>query len=274
MLKKLFIISSFFSLVYPMKKPKKISCNIDRLCQQSERLRNCFREKPIERNSGEPLVVVLLAYAAERDLLTVFNIAKECAINFAQIKNKRGLTPLHFAAHNNSKNVVQFLLDENVPVDPVDDKGRTPFQLAIAEEYLFIALLLLNRGADIDHLSSLGTALTIATTYQKTKAVSFLLKHNANPAIQVNTSGNPNGSHNALQIAQLIAPKSPIENLLYAYTQAPQFGVCGYCKKDNCTFYCSECKTVYYCSKVCQKKHYQTHANLCAEIKQYIQSID
>jgi hypothetical protein len=43
---------------------------------------------------------------------------------------------------------------------------------------------------------------------------------------------------------------------------------CDACENDNANLRCSVCQCYYYCSKICQKKHWKTHKEECAAIVQ------
>ncbi len=60
-------------------------------------------------------------------------------------------TPLHFAARDQSLEIVKILLDHDAAVDPVDSSGNTPLRRCIASTYPLnsaVVDLLLAHGAD------------------------------------------------------------------------------------------------------------------------------
>jgi glutaminase len=50
------------------------------------------------------------------------------------LQNYDGRTPLHLAAIKNNKDIVKYLLDQNVSVNPVDRWGSTPLDNAYKKE--------------------------------------------------------------------------------------------------------------------------------------------
>lgn len=66
------------------------------------------------------------------------------------IQNKDGETPLHCAAARGHSECVRVLLEYNALTSMVDKNGRTPLHLACNRRHVQIALLLINKGCDLD----------------------------------------------------------------------------------------------------------------------------
>jgi ankyrin repeat protein len=72
------------------------------------------------------------------------------------IRNGMGATPLHSAAHNNRLEIARFLLDRGAEVNAkvINSDNRTPLHEAAAEGSVDLVQLLLDRGADINTVTS------------------------------------------------------------------------------------------------------------------------
>ena len=82
-----------------------------------------------------------------------------------------GFTPLHFAAQDDSEEVVQLLLDAGADVNVVNNKGETPLYKAVRNTTsgaVPITRLLLEHGADPDaQLSNGSSPLSFVCRSQK-----------------------------------------------------------------------------------------------------------
>jgi len=74
------------------------------------------------------------------------------------VKDKHGLTPLHYAVHVRSKDIVQFLIDNGADVDAADEYGLTPLHYATKQGHINIAELLIAQGARLDIKDNAGRA--------------------------------------------------------------------------------------------------------------------
>ena len=75
-------------------------------------------------------------------------------------KDTNGMTPLHFAAHNGNKDMVEFLLADKVKVNAKARGGITPLYYAAEGGHLDVVELLLANKADVNAKASDGrTAL-------------------------------------------------------------------------------------------------------------------
>jgi ankyrin repeat protein len=75
------------------------------------------------------------------------------------LRDRRGFTPLHFAAQAGSVDVARLLLDSGAEIDPTNDHGNTPLWTAVfnsrgAGE---VIVLLRGRGSDPFARNKAGT---------------------------------------------------------------------------------------------------------------------
>lgn len=99
-------------------------------------------------------------------------------------KDENGFTPLHLAAANGYRDMVEFLLTTKAEVNATDNAGSTPLhQAAVAEgNNADLIETLLAHGANVNTVDKLGlTPLHYATLANNVDAVKSLLSHGANP---------------------------------------------------------------------------------------------
>jgi ankyrin repeat protein len=102
--------------------------------------------------------------AALNDDLTLVNmlIAKDAEVN------KKGWTPLHYAATNGHDDVVKVLLDHSAYIDAGSPNGTTPLMMAARGGHLSTVKLLLDEGADLRVKNQIGlTAVDFAKQYHE-----------------------------------------------------------------------------------------------------------
>ena len=102
--------------------------------------------------------------AALNDDLNFVNmlIAKDAEVN------KKGWTPLHYAATNGHDDVVKVLLDHSAYIDAGSPNGTTPLMMAARGGHLSTVKLLLDEGADLRVKNQLGlTAVDFAKQYHE-----------------------------------------------------------------------------------------------------------
>ncbi|KND58206.1 Ankyrin repeat [Candidatus Burkholderia verschuerenii] len=89
-------------------------------------------------------------------------IAKDAEVN------KKGWTPLHYAATNGHDDVVKILLDHSAYIDAGSPNGTTPLMMAARGGHLSTCKLLLDEGADLRIKNQIGmTAADFATKYNE-----------------------------------------------------------------------------------------------------------
>ena len=102
--------------------------------------------------------------AALNDDVTFVNmlIAKDAEVN------KKGWTPLHYAATNGHDDVVKVLLDHSAYIDSGSPNGTTPLMMAARGGHLSTVKLLLDEGADLRLKNQIGmTAVDFAKQYHE-----------------------------------------------------------------------------------------------------------
>jgi ankyrin repeat protein len=108
-------------------------------------------------------------------------------------RDEDGFTPLHLAAANGQKDMVEFLLTSKAEFDAKDNAGSTALhQAAAAEgEHTDIVELLLARKADVNAADRNGlTPLHYATLANNQGVVKSLLNHGANANAKDNKVGD------------------------------------------------------------------------------------
>ena len=108
-------------------------------------------------------------------------------------RDENGFTPLHLAAANGYKSMVEFLLGAKADVNAKDDAGSTPMhQAAAAEgEHGDIVELLLAHKADVNAADKQGlTPLHYALLADNPDMARVLLNHGANPNVKDNKAGH------------------------------------------------------------------------------------
>jgi uncharacterized protein len=89
-------------------------------------------------------------------------IAKDAEVN------KKGWTPLHYAATNGHDDIVKILVDHSAYIDAGSPNGTTPLMMAARGGHLSTCKLLLDEGADLRIKNQIGmTAADFAAKYNE-----------------------------------------------------------------------------------------------------------
>ena len=96
--------------------------------------------------------------------------------------NSEGQSLLHLAVLSNNMKTVIYLLNKGLNIDAEDDEALTPLIIAMSHvRYLDLAILLLNRHATLEHVSSKGhSALTVSIRNNNPQGAMLLIKRGAN----------------------------------------------------------------------------------------------
>lgn len=125
-------------------------------------------------NGFQEIVPVLLEYGAD-----------------ANMKNVKGLVPLHYATKKGHSEVVDLLLqytDENSQ----NNKGKTPLHYAASKGHIGVARLLIEYGADVNKKDTFGwTPLRAAVNNRHEAIVRLLLENNAYANVQSEDGYSP-----------------------------------------------------------------------------------
>jgi ankyrin repeat protein len=94
-------------------------------------------------------------------------------------RDRRGLSPLHYAALHDHRDVAEFLLVHGADANALWD-GRTPLLLATTEDSLPMVGLLVSQGADVNRADAYGeTPLQNAVAAGNLEMVSYLVSRGA-----------------------------------------------------------------------------------------------
>ncbi|MGB6019304.1 MAG: ankyrin repeat domain-containing protein [Sulfurimonadaceae bacterium] len=114
--------------------------------------------------------------------------------------NKEGQSLLHLAVLSNNFKMVLYLLNKGLDIDAEDNDSLTPLIVAMSHiRYLNVAILLLDRHATLEHVSSNGhSALSVAIRNNNPEGAKVLIRRGANINIADNAHTPLTLTHTAL----------------------------------------------------------------------------
>jgi ankyrin repeat protein len=95
----------------------------------------------------------------------------------------RNRSLIHWAAQESDRESIRLLLARGASTEVADDEGHFPLYQAAAEGALETVQLLVEAGADVNHVCDSGTALSIACAYEHFNVVRYLVSVGADPEI-------------------------------------------------------------------------------------------
>ncbi|KMZ11926.1 Ankyrin repeat [Candidatus Burkholderia humilis] len=165
--------------------------------EKSDKVGQLLADNPnIDLEKLDPVGENAMMLAALNGDATFVNllIAKDAEVN------KKGWTPLHYAATNGHDDIVKILLDHSAYIDAGSPNGTTPLMMAARGGHLSMCKLLLDEGANLRIKNQIGmTAADFAAKYNE-KDVAEGLKARLNAMTgNTNTSGSnrTNGTNGA-----------------------------------------------------------------------------
>jgi uncharacterized protein len=133
--------------------------------EKSDKVARVLIDDPkIDLEKQDPAGENAMMMAALNDDAVLVNmlIAKDAEVN------KKGWSPLHYAATNGHDDVVKLLLDHSAYVDAGSPNGTTPLMMAARGGHLSTVKLLLDEGADLRVKNQIGmTAVDFANQYHE-----------------------------------------------------------------------------------------------------------
>ena len=98
-------------------------------------------------------------YALNGKLKAIKKLANSKGSDCLEARDLEGCSPLHYAALSGHKEIVEFFLDNNVNINPIDKGGTTPLHGAIMGGHVEIINLLIKNGADKSFINDEGESL-------------------------------------------------------------------------------------------------------------------
>tara|TARA_B100001540_G_scaffold188818_1_gene166502 strand:+ start:258 stop:1304 length:1047 start_codon:yes stop_codon:yes gene_type:complete len=109
-------------------------------------------------------------HALNGKLKAIKKLANSKGIDCLETRDLEGCSPLHYAALSGHKEIVEFLLNKNVNINPLDKGGISPLFGAVLGGHIEIINILLKNGADKSFINDEGESLldfALKHTFQK-----------------------------------------------------------------------------------------------------------
>ena len=143
------------------------------------------------KNNNFEIVNVLLQHGASIEENLIIAIRKEMAnlvekilkigVNFDEVQDKIGESPLHLAIKLNNFKIVKLLLEHKADANFENLNGKPPLQFAVSQGHLKIIEELLKHGAEVDQKDGVKmTPLMNAFLADRIDIAKILLEHGAN----------------------------------------------------------------------------------------------
>ena len=105
-------------------------------------------------------------HALNGKLKAIKKLANSKGIDCLEARDLEGCSPLHYAALSGHKEIVEFLLNKNVNINPLDKGGMSPLFGGVLGGHIEIINILLKNGADKNIINEDGeTVLDYALTH-------------------------------------------------------------------------------------------------------------
>ncbi|WP_250464896.1 ankyrin repeat domain-containing protein [Caballeronia sp. GAFFF2] len=161
--------------------------------EKSDKVGQALADNPkIDLEKQDPAGENAMMLAALNGDATFVNllIAKDAEVN------KKGWSPLHYAATNGHDDIVKILLDHSAYIDAGAPNGTTPLMMAARGGHLSTCKLLLDEGADLRVKNQLGmTAVDFAKKYnEKDVAEGLQARLDAMPAASTGAASSTNSA--------------------------------------------------------------------------------
>lgn len=101
-------------------------------------------------------------------------------------RNRGGNTPLHIAAWNGQRDAIQFFMATVGNLEPENNEGKTPIQMAVDDGHRSVAEMLLRRGAkcDIFTAAELGVIREVESKLQEDPSLASATDHEGKTLLQ------------------------------------------------------------------------------------------